>query len=97
MGYYVETYAVIKQRELYKLERDLLDDVSGIDISSYKQDKLKLFACGKSYYLEEFIDNIQRLDYYEMYVLGEDTGDIQFYAGENCDYDLTVEREVTWN
>ena len=76
MGYYVEAYIVIKQKELYKLEQDLIE---------------------KSYYLEEFIDNIQKLDYYEMYVLGEDVGDIQFYAGEGCDYDLTVERKVTWN
>lgn len=97
MGYYVEAYIVIKQKELYKLEQDLIECVADPDISPYKQDKLKLFACGKSYYLEEFIDNIQKLDYYEMYVLGEDVGDIQFYAGENCDYDLNIERKVTWN
>ena len=27
MGYYVETYAVIKQKELYKLEHDLVEIV----------------------------------------------------------------------
>lgn len=97
MSYYVEAYIVIKRKELYKLEQDLVECVADPDISPYKQDKLKLFAYGKSYYLEEFINDIQRLDYYEMYVLGEDVGDIQFYASEACEYDLTIERRVTWN
>ena len=97
MGYYIETYAVIKQKELYKLEQELLVGMADPEISQYKQDKLKVFTCGKSYYLEDFINSLQTLEYYEIYVIGEDVGDIQFYAGRDCDYDLTVEREVTWN
>lgn len=98
MGYYVEVHAVIHKEELHKLGEYLTDvKVEEYTEPQFKDNKLVLTLEGKwCDFVADLIDEIKRLSYYEMYVIGEDDPDIHFYSSNPCDYDMRLERMVTF-
>ena len=98
MGYYVEIHAVIHKEELHELGEYLTDvEVSEYTEPQYKDNKLILNLEGKwCDFVGKLIDKIQELTYYEMYVIGEDDQDIHFYSSSHCDYDMRLNRVVTF-
>lgn len=98
MGYYVEVHAVIHKEELHELGEFLTDiKVEEYTVPQYKDNKLVLTLEGKwCDFVGKLIDKIQELNYYEMYVIGEDDQDIHFYSSGHCDYDMRLERTITF-
>ena len=96
MGYYVEVHAVIHKEELHELGEFLTDvKVEEYTEPQFKDNKLVLTLEGKwCDFVDELIDKIQRLNYYEMYVMGENDNDIEFFHSDDCDYDMRLDRVV---
>ena len=96
MGYYVEVHAVIHKEELHELGEFLTDvKVEEYTEPQFKDNKLVLTLEGKwCDFVDELIDKIQRLNYYEMYVMGENDNDIEFFHSNHCDYDMRLDRVV---
>lgn len=98
MGYYVEVHAVIHKEELHELGEFLTDvKVEEYTKPQFKDNKLVLTLEGKwCDFVGKLIDKIQELNYYEMFVIGEDDRDIHFYSSSHCDYDMRLERTITF-
>lgn len=99
MGYFVEVHAVIHKEELHELGEFLTDvGVEEYTVPQYKDNKFILSLDGKwCDFVEKFINKIQELNYYEMYVIGENDDDIKFYHSNDCDYDMRLDRIITFS
>ena len=98
MGYHVEIHAVIHKKELHELGEFLTDvKVEEYTVPQFKDNKLVLTLEGRwCKFVAKLIDKIQGLNYYEMYVIGEDDEDTHFYRSDECDYDMRLERVVSF-